>query len=705
MKCPRCGNEWDINRGSCSRCGYVIRMTGKPGGSATPSADPFSLGNITTGGLSAEKKQAGDLSNSWPQSTGQAPMKQQSGNLSNSWPQPAGQPPVRQQAGDLPNSWPQSTGLSSAKRQSGGLPGSLQQPDPVTPVNQPFSGFPTLRQQSGPLSTIKPQYGDMPASRQQPAGRQQSDGLSSPSSSSRRVQPQAPVPPRTSNMASNTASGSDGTVTKPAFEKNSLHRMPAEKEFDPRSSLQQTWTPTFDAPSMKNNIPHTPPLAQPFEVNQSINTSRQGTSYRQSQPLPPPSPGEPFTRGTQDTHTQRPPTTPQQMTGTPGPLSASGSRPLLPGVLLRGGRYRLQELIERQDWLSGVFEATWIGKDSRHGGSQVMICEVVLPENTSVMMQSILRTATMTLASVGRHPHIPTLWDAFSDQGRSFFVFEPIDGESLLSHVRHSGRTIAETEVIECCLQMTEVLELLAQQSPPVVHGLIRPEHVIMARNGSQFVLTNFSVVLAGGATQFITGMDRSRLSPYTAPEFVRGVIDVRTDMYSLIATAYHAVTGSVPGTTSGTVPSAQRLNNNVSAEFDAILTKGLRAVANQRYQRPSELRQDLLAMHSVSGTLVAGSNGNGPGSRIAGNTFSAADLRNGQRSQYASPPLPETAVGALPIRLTTTVGDEDERSLLPRPEDLPPLKASNDKLNATLWLGLIAAALIIITVLSQVQH
>ena len=409
--------------------------------------------------------------------------------------------------------------------------------------------------------------------------------------------------------------------------------------------------------------------------------------------------------------TPRPPTAPQQSEGRPGPESVksstlvSGTRPLLPGVLLRGGRYRLQELIERQDWLSGVFEATWIGKDSRRGASQVMICEVALPENTSVMTQSILRTATMALASVGRHPHIPTLWDAFSDQGRSFFVFEPIDGESLLSRLRHSGRTVAESEVIECCLQMTEVLELLAQQSPPMVHGLIRPEHIIVARNGSQFVLTNFSVILAGGATQFITGMDRSRLSPYTAPEFVRGVIDVRTDMYSLIATAYHAVTGSVPGTPGGTIPSAQRLNNNVSTEFDAILTKGLRSVANQRYQRPSELRQDLLAMRSVSGTLVSGSNGNGPGSRIAGATISATNLKNGQHSQYASPPVPETFAESLPIKMTTAVDDDEEKTLLPRPEDLPPMRAGNDKFNATVWLGLIIVALIVITMISQVQH
>ena len=91
-------------------------------------------------------------------------------------------------------------------------------------------------------------------------------------------------------------------------------------------------------------------------------------------------------------------------------------------------------------------------------------------------------------------------------------------------------------------------------------------------------------VVLAGGATQFVVGMERNRLSPYTAPEFVRGVVDVRTDMYSLIATAYHAVTGTVPSGISGSIAQAQRINHAISSEFDAILTKGLRSIANQRY-------------------------------------------------------------------------------------------------------------------------
>jgi hypothetical protein len=95
-------------------------MTGKPGGSATLSPDPFSPGDLTTGGLAAEKQQSGNLPNPWQQLAAQAPTKQQSGDLSNSWQPLAGYPPVRQQSDNLPNPWQQSTGLSSAKWQPGG---------------------------------------------------------------------------------------------------------------------------------------------------------------------------------------------------------------------------------------------------------------------------------------------------------------------------------------------------------------------------------------------------------------------------------------------------------------------------------------------------------------------------------------------------------------------------------------------------------
>lgn len=384
-------------------------------------------------------------------------------------------------------------------------------------------------------------------------------------------------------------------------------------------------------------------------------------------------------------------------TSTSAATSAGGDRrSLAPGALLHGGRYRLQELAERQDWLSGVYEAAWIAQDAQRGASQVMICEVALPES-SLVTQTTLRAATMALTSVGRHPHIPTLWDAFSDQGRNFFVFEFVDGESLLARMQRTGRVLSEQDVIECCLQMTEVLELLAQQSPPLVHGLIRPEHILISRYGGQYMLSNFSIVLAGGATQFISGIDRTHLSPYVAPEFVRGLIDTRTDLYSLLATAYHAVTGSAPAGVSGSIPQAQRINPNVSAQVDAILSKGLRPVSSQRYQRPSELRQDLLAMRSVSGTLVSH-----PGQRPEPALQPPVSNGREMASSFASQSVQDTVAQTFQSIIPAEAEVEENRQLIPRPEELPPISQGNDMLSSALWVGLILIFLIVLVVVAR---
>jgi len=533
--------------------------------------------------------------------------------------------------------------------------------------------------------------------------KQQSGGLTAPVQPGFPVagRPITPLPTQTSNYGfTNTPSPLDRTYPKPAFDKNVLRGMP--------QSTQQAGMGSADSSSYTNGA-QGQGFSSTYPANRSMGYPQQDMRRSQT-PLQPQSPmrqypSESSNRNIPNQQISRPASSFQQVPNTLAPMRsnvmATNARPLLPGVLLRGGRYRLQELHERQDWLSGVFEAVWIGKDAHRAGSQVIICEVVLPENTSIMTQTILRTATMVLASVGRHPHIPGLWDAFSDQGRSFFVFEPIEGETLMGRMRYSGRTLPEQEVIECCLQLTDVLELLSQQSPQLVHGLIRPEHIVLSRNNSQYILTNFSVVLAGGATQYIAGMERSRLSSYTAPEFVRGVVDVRTDIYSLIATAYHVVTGSAPAVISGSIPQAQRINPNVSSAFDAILSKGLRTVPNQRYQRPSELRQDLLAMSSVSGTLVPGQGSN----PVLQNNIPSLFSKNGQQTSLPTQHTADQVAQALPLLLNTYDDMEEQVLLLPKPEDLPPMKGGNDTMNAAILLSLILAVLVVVVVTSQMIY
>ena len=646
MLCPRCGGQWDTTRGICTNCGFSVRMMSSPG---LMAGSPGGQGN---------GQETWTASRDSVQNSGTFPTVRRRG----------ASPGVRQQSGKLPAVRPgqrsHQTGVLS-----GGFPQQPQQPQQPRQPNRPAQGF------ANTTSSLIPSRGGM--------------GLSNA--------PDQEITSRSvleKHVLRKVQPGTDGTELSQPFPQTP----PPTTDFMSFQNATQRTAPHAPQQAFRStdhleqNIPATPPIGR-FNGPNPVNGMGAAVSAPQRNPLMAPVQPHPV-RG--------------KYAANGAPARAGQQpfvvRPLLPGAQLRGNRYRLLELQERQDWLAGTFEAVWLGQDAHRGGAQVMICEVVLPEANSVMTQTLLRTATMSLVNVGRHRHIPALWDAFSDQGRSFFVFERVDGEAVYSRLRYTGHPMPEHEVVEFCLQMTEVLELLAQQSPPLVHGLIRPEHVLIGRNSSQYYLTTFSVVLAGGGTQYVAGMERARLSPYASPEFVRGVADTRSDVYSLIATAYYAVTGTVPsGGASGSIPSAQRINSAISMEFDAILMKGLRPLAGQRYQRPSELRQDLLSLRSVSGSIVPGGGERSvrTGSLVDyGRQASAPATANRQQPERVA--QQQEAATALPIKMVVDDQDEEQVVLLPKPEELPPIPKSNDQLNAVMLLGLVLVALIVLVILSQ---
>jgi hypothetical protein len=578
MICPRCGNEWEVNNGPCTRCGLVLRMSGQLASSGRPSTPS---------------------QNSYPYS-------QQAGN---------------------------------------GSPAQSPSPNPLV---------------NGSSTSHTPQSKDFsPASKTPP--------LSS-----------APQPSLAAQLP-NTPRPASFPATPPPIAGPNSQSVPQRPQSPFSQSIPQR--------------PHSEPLPGGSTGPLGLNSARIHDAPRPNRLVT-----DPLARERDIPRMQAQPNSPHANAQYHGGNAAFFEGELAPGTLLRGGRYRLQELREKQQWLADACEKSWLAQDAQRGASQVMISEVKLPESNPMIVQSTLRTAMMVLSSIGRYPHIPALWDAFSDRGRHFFVFEPVDGESLMSRMRRTGRALPESEVIECCLQIAEVLDLLAQQTPPVVHGLIRPEHIMIGRNSSQFVLTNFSIIVAGGATQFISGIDRIYLSPYAAPDFVRGSIDVRSDLFSLLASAYHAVTGIAPAGNNGSIPQAQRLNPSISPQFDAILSKGMRPVTSQRYQRPAELRQDLLAMRSVSGSLASASSRN--------QRFEQPILRESPREQRVQAPaqnVPDDLALALQsIAPVDDVFGDEHKQLLPRPEELPPLKEQDDRIRSAVWLAVILVALIMLVILSR---
>lgn len=362
-----------------------------------------------------------------------------------------------------------------------------------------------------------------------------------------------------------------------------------------------------------------------------------------------------------------------QQKSAPDPVSSE----LKPGTLLRQKRYRVQQLLALQNWNAGIYEATWIGRDLHHQ-KQVKIREVVIPDNLNVQTQAVMHTATMSLLAVRNSPQLTPLLDAFSDQGRSFFVFGLPVGETLTTQIQRLRHPFSEEAVVDFCLQMVTLLETFQRQSPPLVHGLICPEHITLSYDSSRYILGDFSILIGGRATQLLTGVDRSHLSPYVIPEFTSNASDPRNDLYAVLATAYYLATGSAPAGNSS--PHARSLNPALSPAFDALLTRGLHPMLHHRYQQPVQLRQDLLALSSQAVKDSPQENAQKPPALAGRNLARSSSLLNEPASNPVSP--------------SSLAFDEETDILLPAPETLPPLHVGYERLEAGIALLLILGSL-----------
>jgi len=287
----------------------------------------------------------------------------------------------------------------------------------------------------------------------------------------------------------------------------------------------------------------------------------------------------------------------QPMSAAQNPLSLSslpefsvpeGDQELASGALLYGKSYALVERLEQQNWRDGVYEAVWSAVAVQQGNMPVTICEVMLPEN-SAGTQLTLRPAIRSLLSMADIPHLPILREFFRERQRNFFVFPSAhNGESLSARMQRLG-PLPEREVLEYCLQVIMTLEQFAQRS--LVHGQIRPEHCMVMPDGS-CVLINCSPLVIGGAYHYIRDTRSAYFSPFMSEEFRRGEIDGKADLYALMATAYHLLTGRPPLPIGGIFPRVRQLNAECSQKADVLFAKALHPLLQQRYQHPTELRR-----------------------------------------------------------------------------------------------------------------
>ena len=142
------------------------------------------------------------------------------------------------------------------------------------------------------------------------------------------------------------------------------------------------------------------------------------------------------------------------------------------------------------------------------------------------------------------HPNIIRVYTLGEQDGRLYLVMEHLDQPSLEQRMEQGGK-LAERDVLEIGIGIASALQF-AHEETGMIHRDIKPGNILFGR-GNIPKLADFG--LAAGARSALGQQDEIWGTPYyVSPERLnREEEDIRSDIYSLGATLYHALAGRAP--------------------------------------------------------------------------------------------------------------------------------------------------------------
>jgi eukaryotic-like serine/threonine-protein kinase len=314
-----------------------------------------------------------------------------------------------------------------------------------------------------------------------------------------------------------------------------------------------------------------------------------------------------------------------------------------------------------------------------------------LPEEVGKDRQSLRRLQREArAASALSHPNICTILDIAEHEGEPFIVLELMEGKPLNRWMK--GVPVKTDQLLDVAIQIADGLD--AAHSKGIIHRDIKPGNIFVSQRG-QVKILDFGLakvalkrsrrvkriaVGASGPTTADEPLTKRGVVvgtvAYMSPEQARGEeVDARTDLSSFGALLYEMATGqkAFSGNNTAVILDAvlnrapipvTRLNPEIPAQLEEIISKALEKDRNVRYQTASDLRADLkrLKRDSESGQMIA-------------KEMVAA------RQRAAGKPLPHSRIALLAgaILIAVLVLIARLRSPLPPPKLLSSVQLSND--------------------------
>ena len=219
---------------------------------------------------------------------------------------------------------------------------------------------------------------------------------------------------------------------------------------------------------------------------------------------------------------------------------------------------------------------------------------------------------------------VTKLFEISDIDGCLFLVQELINGQSLAERIASAGH-LPESEAVQIGICITTALCELHQRG--IVHRDVKPENILLLsgdKNAAGNVVAKLSDLGIARMeespdTTAITSAQSMLGTPlYMSPEHFDGgsQVTAQSDLYSLGATLFHALTGQPPYSADtflaladahrhSPTPNPQTINKRVSDGLREVVIKSLQKRCDLRYRTAEELLDDLTRLKRGVATSV----------------------------------------------------------------------------------------------------